>query len=123
MAYTHGRGKITPEVLAAAGYWRFTNNPLERHKPTYVASYQKRFDDEHGKRYFITFDEHHFDWPDGGDQISMECNAHMTRDGATFELQSVQTFNSTLACLEAFVADVWEKLGCEYYERFSHDDD
>lgn len=110
------RPEITGEALLAAGYKFFDNAPFERDKPSYQGSYQKAFDDERGRRYFITFTCHHFEYADS-DHLSMEADAYFERDGVAFKLETLQTFNSTLDQIERIAADVWQLLRCDYYER------
>lgn len=45
---------ITPAILEASGYKEFSD-PLKRDSAAYLKSYQKRFDNKHGKAYFLNF--------------------------------------------------------------------
>lgn len=110
------RPEITGEALLEAGYKFFDNVPFERNKPTYQGSYQKAFDDERGRRYFITFTCHHMLWS-GSDHLSMEADAYYKRDGVDFKIETLQTFNSTLDQIETLASDIWTCLRCDYYER------
>lgn len=110
---------ITKEALLAAGYKPFKS----RLKQYTDQGYQKRFDDEHGKRYFITVWEY--------DNRPFKHNCPQLNDfnyapDSQFEIGTI-AFNVEMLTpesveeMEAFFERIWVQMGCDYYERWIDD--
>ena len=117
---------LTPEDWIAQGYKKFTSNL----KPHIAFGLQKRFDDDEGKRYFITvwvYDNSPFqDRYEGWAKYSFQPDVQFTmEDGTTFDVVCHHTNNvkwgvTSIDDVEAFFYNMWEKLGCQYYEKWEY---
>lgn len=105
---------LTKETLLAAGYKPFKS----RVKQYTDQGYQKRFDDEHGKRYFITVWEY--------DNRPYKHNCPQLNDfnyapESQFEIGTI-AFNVEMITpesveeMEAFFERMWMSMNCDYYE-------
>ncbi len=108
---------ITRESLLAAGYKAFTQKNLKSYTESF---YQKRFDDERGKRYFITiaeydnrqYQDHISSLPD----FSYSPEAQFTEaNGTTFNVEML--WPKSVKEMEDFFESLWLAMSCEHYER------
>ncbi|MGE4057069.1 MAG: hypothetical protein AB7F99_19970 [Vicinamibacterales bacterium] len=120
MSSTATKYFIQPAELLAAGYRNFNDRTkLASLGTAYQGSYQKRFDDSVGKRYFITFN--HARLSNGRDSWeSMTAAAQFTRGDSVCNIDLLNR-NESLAETEAFFAEMWEKMRFEHYEAFDED--
>jgi hypothetical protein len=113
---------INPEILEKNGYRSFNNNMRSHNNPAYKISYQKRFDDEFGKKYFITFDFTHYK-PGmfGNDSIpedmSWEADVQLnTLDDGTINLTYFGAKNHKLEQVETFFETQFNTYLYKHYE-------
>ena len=116
---------LTPEDWIAKGYKQFKSTI----KPLADFGLQKRFDDENGKRYFITVwvydNSAYMDRYEGWSMWSFQPDVQFKmEDGTTFDVVYHHTNNTqwgvtSIDDVEAFFYNMWEKLGCQYYEKWS----
>ena len=115
---------ITEEILLKKGYKKFINSYVkDTESDTYACSYQKRFDDEIGKKYFITLDLH-----DCYYALSIFTSEHIKlwsvnvqfyiQKEATFKVEYFIYDNTTIQMIEAFYEKLWGVMGCKYYEKW-----
>ena len=113
---------ITSQQLIEAGYNRSISHGSKQF--TNVL-YQKRFDDEHGKRYFINvweWDNRDFFKKRGyksalDNDFSYQAESQFTYGyGTVFNIELLA--NDSIKQIEAFFAETWDRLGCAYYETF-----
>ena len=102
---------ITSTQLTAAGYRKWP----ERFKQYSKFFYQKRFDYEHGKRYFIQFYEYD-PLPNETEKCYSSDAQFKDSHGNTFNVECLT--NDSVEQVEAFFLRVWEHQICEYYELF-----
>jgi hypothetical protein len=99
--------------FAAAGYKPYHDfikgRPEDRF---YKGSWQRRIIDDRGTRYFINVNLYEFD---GTRAASAEVQFH-TLDDREGDAINIDRRVNAIPEIEAFFAEVWEKLGCGYYE-------
>ena len=123
---------LVPEDWIAQGYKKFTSN----FKPHVAFGLQKRFDDDEGKRYFITVwvydheDDYHKQfmnlghWRDKFSRYSYQPDVQFTtQNGDTFDVQfhfrnSGEWGVTSIEQLEAFFHKMWKDMWCDYYEKW-----
>lgn len=104
---------INQQNLEKAGYKWYSNN-----RQNITASYQKRFDAENGKKYFVHVDC--WDFSAYGKNC-LECSAHaqfVTDKDETFNIGYFVTDTTTVEEMEAFFKKLWNAMNCKYYELF-----
>lgn len=116
---------LTPEDWIAQGYKKFTSN----YKPHTAFGLQKRFDDEIGKRYYITvwvYDNTlYMDKYTGYDRWSFQPEVQFNANNTTFDVQyfhrnSVQWGVTSIEQVEAFFLKMWKNMDCDYYEKWEY---
>jgi hypothetical protein len=117
--------QITEELLKKAGYKEFHSN--WKNSDCYIKSFQKRFDDELGKKYFITLDM--YDYSKRVLEYTFDCDSQMyiERDKKDGEYKNEITFNvnyfvdcySTIEEMEQFFEKIWLTMSCRHYEKWS----
>lgn len=113
---------INPEVLKESGYKSF-NDRMKEQNSWYIGSWQKRYDDENGRMYFINFtffDKHkdenlknvfkdsRFSW-----EADMQFNS--IEEDMTINM-SIFSSQKSLEQIEAFVLKMFKKMNFQYYE-------
>ena len=108
---------IQPAELLAAGYRGF-QDPIKRASfgDGYLGSYQRRFDGNVGKRYFITISHTRAANALGAWEM-MTASAQFTRRGSTCNVEMLLQ-DESLAEAEALFAEMWDKMRFEHYEAF-----
>lgn len=108
---------MTREELSARGYKQYERTPFDSQSVN--CRFQKRFDDDKGKKYFIDVVEwSEFRHPHTGDifPVSYEYECQLYKGGShdAFDVQ----FHSSwvLDDVEAFVEKLFVSCGCDYYE-------
>lgn len=105
---------ITIETMLAAGYRHFLHNQADA---WYRGSYQKRFSDARGTRYFITIVHSVIPAHAGGAAMdSFSATNQLKSDGMTFNVQALY-HDESIDKVETFYREMWEKLRLEYYEE------
>jgi hypothetical protein len=105
---------LTKEALLAAGYNPFTQKNIKEFTNSF---YQKRFDDEKGKRYFITIAEYDDrDLPVHFDDFSYSPDTQFNSNGVTFEIEMLTP--ESVEQMEAFFERMWADMKCDYYEEW-----
>jgi hypothetical protein len=106
---------ITADQLLATGYRK---SICDGSKQFTNVLYQKRIDDECGKRYFINV----WEWDNRmhvgvPNDFSYQAEGQF-KDGCdnTFNIELLT--NDSIEQVEAFFADTWERLGYAHYEMF-----
>ena len=97
------------------------DNGYREYKPTRFHSegitkcFQKRFDDECGKKYFI--DIHKWDWYSGDyHHLSYEFFAQLNQNDKPID---ITLFNGwEIEDAEKWIEKVWNDTNCDYYERW-----
>ena len=108
---------ITKEALLAAGYRPFKQKNIKEFTNSF---YQKRFDDEKGKRYFITIGE--YDYRKYLDRIpalpdfSYSPDGQFKSNGVAFEIEMLTP--ESVEQMEAFFERMWADMKCDYYEEW-----
>ena len=123
---------LTPEDWIAQGYKKFTSD----FKSHTAFGLQKRFDDEAGKKYFITVwvydyeDDYHKQfvnlgyWRDKFSRYGYQPDVQLTtQDGDTFDVQfhfrnDGEWGVTSIEQLETFFDKMWRDMGCGYYEKW-----
>ena len=108
---------LTRETLLAASYKPFKQRNVKEFTNNF---YQKRFDDEKGKRYFITIAEYdnskykvsHPMLPD----FSYSPDGQFRSNGITFNVEMLTP--EFVEQMEAFFERMWVDMKCDYYERW-----
>lgn len=108
---------INAQSLKAAGY-RSYESVTDRNNPHYRGSWQKRFDDEHGKRFFISVALFYLSFlPVRPERPHAEMQS-TDADGNRFDIAMHIDSDTTIEQMEAFFEKVWTTLGCRYYEKW-----
>lgn len=116
---------INPKLLEENGYRSFNNTLRSYDNAAYKISYQKRFDDEFGKKYFINFNFSHYmpgmygnaNMPES---ISWEADVQLnTLDGGTINLTYFGAKDHSLKQVETFFETQFNTYLYEHYEYFS----
>lgn len=100
-----------------AGYKEFEPSPF--HNKGVSKCFQKRFDDDVGKKYFIDINKWEFPpHPYTKDPIptSYEFEAFLGKDDNPIQLVLYSGWDMDKA--ENFIEEVWKKMGLDYYERW-----
>lgn len=105
-------------ILQQAGY-RFYQNDGE-HKEYYVTSAQKRFDDDKGKKYFISIDIYHFSGTKFPFPWMYEASVQFTTNQQDDEVfnASYNATGKTIEQMEAFFERLWTQMECSHYEEY-----
>jgi len=116
---------ISIENLVANEYKQFSDN-FKKNTDTYVCSYQKRFDNCKGKKFYITITVYDLSkinmsnkqWI--GYNFSAEVQYNRMSDGRnTFNVKYMINNNTTIQEMEDFFDDIWVKMECNYYDIFN----
>lgn len=115
---------INPQILEENKYHSFKDNTKNYNNPAYKISYQKRFDDEFGKKYFINFTFSHYtkDMYEGRipESISWEADVQLeTQEGGTINLVYFGAKNHTLKQVENFFETQFNTGLYKHYEYSS----
>jgi hypothetical protein len=104
----------TAAHLEAAGYTPF-RDPMKKGS-YYDGSWQKRIEDVHGKRYFITVSL----WspPGYAPAAEAECQFHERDEMKGFYCNVTHSMEGGIVAMERFFRDMWERMEFGYYERF-----
>jgi hypothetical protein len=111
---------ISTENLRADNYKQFINDSKTA-IGSYTCSYQKRFDDSDGIRYFITVNVYNPFYTSNPENIHFEatCNFNgMSNKIATFDVLYFVKTGATLEEMESFFNNMWVNMKCDYYEIF-----
>ena len=109
------------EDLVNAGYRKYEDY---YHKVTYGYAfkglYQKRFDDDVGKKYFIdivvlSYEMH--GQPYTGFKTTSQFNSDETHN-ETFNVEYIVNQEDSIEKVEEFFDKMWSKLNLAYYEKF-----
>lgn len=111
-----GRVSTTADDLRAAGYKPFREGMKEG--AFYEGSWQKRIDDERGKRYFISVSMWNF--PEHRYSAQAECQFHELDDMNGDFCNVSHSMGAGIPAMEEFFAKMWEKMGFGYYEIFDY---
>lgn len=107
---------ITKEQLTAAGYKPFNQIGIREYTKSF---WQKRFDDDKGKKYFITIAEYD-NLEDKNRQFSQEFSyspfTQFETHGATFDVEMLNP--QSVEQMEEFFENIWFKMDCNYYEEW-----
>ena len=116
---------LTVQLLEKAGYKYFRDStkpsPLCFNDP-YKGTWQKRFDDEKGKKYFINIEMWHFADSDFADRYkgvapSFTSNTQFRSEEQTFNIELFHEESRTLEQIEAWFENVWKTVAnSAYYE-------
>lgn len=119
---------ITEEILLQNKYKKFNSVWEERsHKNTYISSYQKRFDNDVGKKYFITLNLHDFSQyrqePEDKYSWSIDTQFYIPKgdeyhDDETFNVDYFVYGDTTIEMIELFYEKLWNNMGCRHYEKW-----
>lgn len=112
---------INPQLLEENGYRSFQDPTRNYNNPAYKISYQKRFDDEFGKKYFINFSFTHYTPGMYGantpEIMSWEADVQLnTFDGATINLTYFGAKDHNLTQVEKFFDAQFNTYLYEHYE-------
>ena len=108
---------ITKENLLKSGYEVYKNN-LKKINECYVESYEKRFDDKIGKKYFI-----HYDCYDNRHlskhitKIDFQVEAQFNTNKETFNITYFASNSTTIEDIEQFFEKMFTKMNCKHYEE------
>jgi hypothetical protein len=108
---------ITEKMILEHGYQEYRKSPYESECIT--KCWQKRFDDDIGKKYFINI--HRWDLPPHPythepTPTSYEFAVQLNHNGKPIDFTLFSGW--TIEEAEAWVEDVWKKTGCDYYEKW-----
>ena len=106
---------ITKEQLIAAGYKPFKQKGIKEYTESF---YQKRFDDDKGKKYFITLSEYDYrTYHQVPYDFSYEPDVQFETHGVTFNATMLSP--ESVEQMEIFFENMWYNLGCDYYEEWN----
>lgn len=121
-----GRSKMTDEYLLERGYKQYKPTPI-LDSDLIVAKFQKRFDDDFGKKYFIDV----IKW---SHEFVPECRRDKWWKPFTYSYEVYTTMfeeempmktefysNWTLEKVEEFVEDLFNKMKLNYYESWDEE--
>jgi hypothetical protein len=108
---------MTEQLILECGYQEYKPSPLEHEGIT--KCWQKRFDDDVGKKYFINI--HRWDLPPHPythelTPTSYEFECQLNKNDKPINLNMFNGWSIQEA--EEWVEDVWSKCGCDYYEKW-----
>lgn len=108
---------MTDEKLIARGYKQYERTPFD--SPSVVCRFQKRFDDEKGKKYFIDAVKWgEFRHPHTGQvfpaSYEYECQLYKGGSHDAFDVNFLSSW--TIEEVEAFVEKIFRTCRCDYYE-------
>lgn len=100
-----------------AGYKEYKPTPF--HSEGVTRCFQKRFDDEKGKKYFIDINKWEFPpHPHTGEQIP-ESYEFETQFNKNDKPMNITLFNRwEIEEVEQFFEEMWIKMNLDYYERW-----
>ena len=108
---------ITQEDLISAGYKPFKQKNICEFTESF---WQKRFDDDKGKKYFITLAEYdnskYKDTYQFEGRYSFQSDTQFVSSGVTFNIEMLSP--KSVEEMEEFFENMWVKLSCDYYEEF-----
>lgn len=111
---------MTNEFLIEKGYYRYDPTPFD--VDAVVDRFQKRFDDDLGKKYFINVVRYSNDYipedrrGEWWTPFSYEYEVQVEKEEKPINLHFFA--NWTLEDVEAFINDFFEKMHLDYYERW-----
>ncbi len=118
---------IHPEILKQNGYKSYPDRM--QNQDTYVSSWQKRFDNEHGKAYFINFNFHDLSYFHKkhnlqGNPFSWEADLQFNSldEDMTINVKLHGT-NKNLEEVEKFCNKMFNKMQFRNYEYYSDEDE
>jgi hypothetical protein len=112
---------ISQENLEKAGYKRYLNT-INKQQHNYLESYEKRFDAERGKKYFIhidCWDMQEFIPSRKGLDFSPKAQFITDKD-ETFNVEYFAREDTTIEKMEAFFEKIWNSMNCQYYEEWEN---
>ena len=108
---------MTDNDILNAKYKEFEPSPF--HNSGVTKCFQKRFDDDVGKKYFIDINRWDFPpHPYTGEQTptSYEFEAYFTKDDNPINITLYSHWDIETA--EKFLDEMWIKMNLDYYERW-----
>lgn len=107
---------LNKDQLLAASYKQFKQRNIHEFTDSF---YQKRFDDENGKKYFITIAEYdnraYQDRHPTIKDFSYAPESQFESNGATFNVEMLSPESAEQ--MEAFFERMWVDTKCDYYEK------
>ena len=111
---------MTDKDFINAGYTEWEPSPLNGECNT--AMFQKRFDDDYGKKYFITVDKWDFSRYEPDRKPSYEFHSQVYEKN-THEAMNITFLEGwTIDRVEKWMNDHWNTDEYDYYERFYEDE-
>ena len=112
------QGQLTVEQFLEKGYKRFENN-LSLNRSAF--GLQKRFDDELGKKYYITVWVYDYSKIDSamGLRFAPDVQFVLKSTGEYVDIKLHQGTNTSVDSIETFYENLWKVLDCKYYELWS----
>ena len=111
---------MTEEYILNKGYRKYP--PTEFDSDIVVCKYQKRFDDEIGKKYFIDILKYNNSFvpkekrTEPWEEYSYEYETQVTFGNKQSTIDFTFFADWTLEAVEQFLADFFDKMGINYYE-------
>ncbi len=109
---------ITREQLLEAGYKQYQ----VYHKEFTKIGYQKLFEDERSKKYYITLYEYdNRRWKSAERQMpdfSYAPDSQFQSNGTTFNVQTLCDASKTVQDVQEFYERLWVSIGCDYYKEW-----
>lgn len=112
------KNKITKEILENSGYRKYA--PTRFDGEFVVARYQKRFDDEIGKKYYIDVIEWEFPPDVHADYLRFEFDTQLTKDEAPM---NIKLFGAqwSIESAENMIEEIWQNQNMDYYARWDEE--
>lgn len=122
---------INKDNLLAANYKSFDSSfEAQRYPEYYLESFQKRFDDDRGKKYYITLHalkdlkpdrtifavDCQFNVPHGDQELTFNAELLLRKNPDYPPLTQIEE-------MEEFYENLWQRLNCKHYERFNEGDE
>ena len=114
---------ISHELMLEAGYKAHHNHPFEKNAET---SYQKCFQDDHGKKYFINANVYNLEEIQAGMGKWWDFDLHLETEKGAVHIKTAQWFNDsgvhsgrTIQDVEQYFEWLWQVHGSPYYERYN----
>ena len=109
---------MTDQDILARGYKEYPPTPF--HNSGIVKCFQKRFDDDNGKKYFIDIHKWDFSgYTDVPDPYPYEYSIQMYKGEDRNAVDLMFHSSWKVEDVEAFVEKMFHEMGMEYYEKWN----
>jgi len=106
---------VNVENLQAHGYKPYSQGNLkQKFADSYIGSFQKRIDDQEGKKYFINVNQFTFDLPIMNKETYDFSCQFTNRDGKHVNVSLHWEPTMTISYIESFYEEMWQNMKFDY---------